>query len=244
MKKCFALIAMASLLFACGDNSDKGGSKNEGPNVAPDFESLITIDGDFSDWDALDASKVATAELAPLPVGDDALLKVKVYADEVFLSVYLEFDEMAIAERSAVPFHVYLNADNDPTTGGGEEHWSDVDAEYLLEGFIMENEEFCSYDPWIFAWHGMPNVVDWDWGTEDEAILQGGGGAGKGAGVGNAYELQVIRDMVPGPWHDTTFTVGFDIQQNWSTVGHLPIETMTDENMDGVTTKLVVTIDK
>ena len=241
---------MAAMLFACGEKPDN--KPNGGGNEDPVFESKITVDGDFSDWASLDASKVSVAELPELPVKYDGLTLVKAYADEMFLNIYFEFDEAVIVDKSWTPFHVYLNADGDETTGGGDALWAPYCAEWMLEGIVFADGNFNSWDPGVFPWGGEPNTSGWEWHPVDVpadeehnwgAIITENNGVASGAGAGNAYEIQIVREMVPATWADT-FTCGFDIQQNWSTAGALPILTATDENPDGATTMMVVTIDK
>jgi hypothetical protein len=41
-----------------------------------------------------------------------------------------------------------------------------------------------------------------------------------------------------------TFTLGFDIQSNWSTVGILPNAACTDDNPNGLAPKMKVTVVK
>ena len=253
MKKFFAIAAMAAMLIACGEKENDETNKKPGPDDGPDFESLITVDGDFSDWAALDASKVVVAELPELPVKHDGLTVVKVYADQMFLNVYLEFDEVVIADRNSAPFHMYINADGSETTGGGDALWAPACSEWLLEGNLFDGAgNFGSYDPGVFPWGGEVGATGWEWHpvgvpADEEhnwgAIITEGNGVASGAGAGNAYEIQVVREMFPAQWADT-FTISFDIQQNWSTVGALPILTATDENPEGATTQMVVTIDK
>ena len=257
MKKLFAIVAMAAMLFACGEKPDNNNNNNNNNNDDDVFESLITVDGDFSDWAGLDASKVSVAELPALPVKYDALTLVKVYADEMFLNVYFEFDDAVVADKSWVPFHMYINADGNETTGGGDALWAPYCAEWLLETSIFSEGAFMSYDPAVFPWDeasasAAGEEYGWYWKVEgaagDEtdnwgALIGEGNGVGTGAGAGNAYEIQIIREMIPAQWADT-FTISFDIQQDWSTAGALPILTATDENPDGATTQMVVTIDK
>ena len=252
MKKLFAIVAMAAMLFACGEKPE-GGNNNNGNSEEPVFESLITVDGDFSDWAGLDASKVSVATRPDGAVKHDGLVCVKAYADELYLNVYFEFDEIVIANRNSAPFHVYLNADGDETTGGGDALWAPYCAEWMLEGNIFDGAGgFGSWDPGVFPWGGEPNTSGWEWhpvGVPADAehnwgaIITEGNGVASGAGAGNAYEIQIMREMVPATWADT-FTCGFDIQQDWTTVGALPILNATDENPEGATTMMVVTIDK
>jgi hypothetical protein len=46
------------------------------------------------------------------------------------------------------------------------------------------------------------------------------------------------------PLNDSEFGIGFDIQQNWSSVGILPIGPDTEENPGGHVAKLKVKINK
>ena len=243
---------MAAMLFACGEPDNNNNNNNNNNNEDPAFVSPITVDGDFSDWAGLDASKVSVATRPDGAVKYDGLVCVKAYADELFLNIYLEFDDLVIADRAWVPFHVYLNADGDETTGGGDALWAPYCAEWMLEGSLFSEGEFQSWDPGVFPWGGEPNTSGWEWHpvgvpADEEhnwgAIITEGNNVASGAGAGNAYEIQIMREMVPATWADT-FTCGFDIQQDWSTAGALPILNATDENPDGATTMMVVTIDK
>ena len=122
-----------------------------------------------------------------------------------------------------------MNADNSASTGGDSQQFSDKDAEWLLETSIT------SYDPALFKWWGEVGADGWLWMEEGEhdssdnwgAIIGEGSGIGMSAGNLNAngkgaYEIQIIRDMLSGVEFADTFTIGFDIQVDWSTVGLLP----------------------
>ena len=243
MKKFFALAAVAAMFIACGpkeENKPNGGENNGGNTEEPAFVSPIKVDGSFEDWAGLDASKVASCVKPEGLVKHDGLVSMKVYADAMNINVYFEFDDVVIADKSSVPVHFYINADNDASTGGGDSIWFDLDEEWLLEGWIFSEGAFCSYDPGVYPWAGEVGVADWAWG---ESVLPDGSNVSSGAGNGNAYELQIVREMLPFELADT-FTIGMDIQQNWDSVGYLPCDVMTDENTEGATYKLVVTVDK
>lgn len=246
MKKIFTIVAMAAMLMACGGNEEdpqnKPGNK-PGPGDEVQYEAPIKADGNFADWDALDASKVSVATLPEGLVKYDGLTTLKVYADEMYVYAYIEFDDVVIADKKEVPFHFYLNADNSDATGGGDDIWTDCDAEWLFEGFIFEGGEFCSYDPSIYDWRGEVGVADWAWAPEEEVTLPSGSGVSSGAGSGNAYEFAIMREMLPFELEDT-FTLGVDIQQDWNSVGMLPCGVITDEDSLGTATKLVVNVDK
>jgi hypothetical protein len=104
MKKFFAIAAMAAMLIACGDNKEDNKPNNGGDPVEPEFVSLITIDGDMSDWATLDATKVVEATCAEGDVKHGELKKVKIYADELYINVYFE----AAEPEADVPYHIDL----------------------------------------------------------------------------------------------------------------------------------------
>ena len=131
MKKVFAFMAIAATILAvsCKKNDPKPGP---GPDPEdpedPEYVMPITIDGDFSDWAKLDASKMVVAQSAE-GATKEALKVVKVYADEFFVFVYFEWDKDQISyepDVEHVPFHVYINGDNDFTTGGYADQWADA----------------------------------------------------------------------------------------------------------------------
>ena len=255
MKKFFALAAIFAatmMSFSSCEKTPVQGGEQGGDTPAdvcpdcqknpcecePEYVSPITIDGDFSDWAGLDASKVSVAT-CNADAKWTALKTVKVYADAVYVNVYFEFDADELADLSSVPFHVYINEDasaaagNDQFLGQGGQDW-------LLEGFVFSEGAFCSYDPYLFSYDGAEDTVEWAY-TE---ILPENSGIGSGAGAGNAYEFSLMREMLMGVNLADTFTVGFDIQQSWNSVGVLPNTAISDDNANGSVEMLVVNVVK
>lgn len=236
MKKIFALLAIASMvLVACNKDDDnkkknEGGDDNEVEYVAP-----IDIDGSFSDWAKLDASKVATATL-PEGAAKEALKVLKVYADELYIYLYFEWDTELIEyapDVEHVPFHIYLNSDGDATTGGFSDQWSDACIDFLAEGFLTDGTNIAPYEAGCFSWGGDPNGSGWAWNE-----LESGNGLFTGAGVVGKYEISICRELFPMGKIADNFSIGVDIQQSWDSVGILPI------GAEGYTTSLAVTTDK
>ena len=196
------------------------------------YRLTIQIDGDFSDWDALDNNIVSTAQCAA-NAQRDALKKVKVCADEEYVYVYFEWDPDMISHEpdvEHVPFQCLLNTDGNTSTGGFSDWFSDACTDVLLEGDIYpDGAEIGSYDPGAFSWVGEPNGSGWMW--EDlgaENLCQG-------AGVEGKYELWIDRAAMAAlgfPIADV-FSIGFDIQQYWDPVGILPNANPTDDNPSG-----------
>lgn len=237
MKKVFYLFAIAAMVaVACSkddDNNNGGGGSKDNKK----YEQPIQIDGDFSDWAKLDASKVATAKNAGEDARHTALKTLKVYADEYFVFVYFEIDEDQIADREWVPFHLYIDGDGSDATGGFGDQWTDASVDVLTEGAVFADDAWCNYDPGAHKWTGEVNGTGWTW----EEIVPEGSGLCQGAGKGNAYELLFMREMYPMGKLADNFKIGVDIQQNWDSVGVLPNLECTDENPNGLAPMLKVT---
>ncbi len=224
MKKIYAM--MAILATVCAVSCNKGGSddpvkpENKEKYVAP-----IEIDGQFEDWAKLDATKIASAQCDP-DATKTALKLVKVYADKEFIYVYFEWDkdQIAFSADENVPFHMYINCDGKTDTGGYGDQWSDACIDAMTEGALYPSGVIGSYDAGVYKWYGDVNGTGWKWGPQegvDEPILAAGSGLFKGAGVEGKYELYIIRGLFPINIADN-FSIGFDIQQNWDSVGVLP----------------------
>ena len=248
MKKVFYFMAILATVAAVSCKKDDNSSKKENKDTnEPEVEYVapIAIDGTFDDWAKLPAANVASATCNP-DASDTALKLVKVYADEVFVFVYIEWDKEQITYESGVehvPFHMYINGDGKSDTGGYSDQWSDACSDLLLEGFLYDENGIASYDPGAYAWIGETNAAGWGWEPDGENVLASGSGLCKGAGVEGKYEIQLTRELYPLGKLADTFSIGFDIQQAWSTVGLLPNGAATEDNPAGTVPSLqVVTV--
>lgn len=204
---------------------------DEEPEPDPSELLPIKIDADFSDWDALDASKVAETVCAE-DAKWKALKKMRVYANDDYIWMYFELDESMLKTDAGAVLNVFFNADNDPSTGGnplGEHLGNDVD--YMLQGYCYQPGGYSSWSPTFWQYSGKVGAVEWKWDNISAS------GIGSGSGKAGKYELQIMRLMMDVPFADT-FTVGVDLQQNWISSGVLP------NAKGGAAEKLAVTIDK
>jgi len=240
MKKIFVLMAIAATMLAVSCKKSGPDTPGPKPDDKPNYTAPIKIDGSFEDWAKLDATKVATATCDP-EATKTALKVVKVYADEVFVFIYFEWDKDQISfypptnpadpdSGEGVPFHIYINGDGKTTTGGFADQWSDAATDVLFEGKLYpDGTNLASYDPEVCNWTGEVNGEGWSWGSLGDLS-----GICAGAGVEGKYELSIIRELYPIGKLADTFSIGFDIQQNWDSVGILP-NGHVEEGVEGST---------
>ena len=247
MKKFMTIAAMfaavmVSFSSCTKDDKPQGGNETvtcpdcgeaEEDCTCNDFQAAIQIDGDFADWAAVTPVSATCNPDAKYT----ALTTLKVYTDEMYIHVYFEFSEDEIVDRAWVPFHVYINADNN-TEGCGDDQWiGQGGQDFLMEGAVLADDAFCSYNPGLFTYAGVDlTTVEWAW-TE---VLPEGSGIASGAGAGNKYELSIMKEMVPGMELAETFGLGVDIQQSWNSVGVLPNTAIADDNANGAVPMLQV----
>lgn len=252
-----ALMCAATLAFvACGPK-DKPGKEDPKEPEEPEFVSPISVtDGTAADWDNLPAQYVVSATCDPNCSKWQGLKSVKVYADQMCLNVLAEINMDVVADLSWVPFHMYINADNSAATGGYGDEFADADIEVLLEGGIFSEGAPISYNPAVFNWYGEVGGTGWVWSdptvTHDESDLWGAlvGEGGLPAGISasqligtNMVEFQIIREGVPVTWAADEFSIGFDVQQAWSSCGVLPNAADAEDGSAVLGKKLVVKVD-
>lgn len=261
----FALICAAAMSFAactcseCGKKPCVCGQEEvcpecgENPCVCPDeyVNPISLTDGSLADWDALPAAFVATTTHAE-GASMDGLKSVKVYADEMYINLLVEVNDDVITDRAWTPFHVYLNADNNSATGGFGDQWTTADVDVMLETAIFADGA-AQYNPAVFKWWGADGESGWLWtdpnGVADETngwgalIPEGTMPIGNAQMVNGKIEIQLMWELIPANWADK-FTVGFDIQQSWTSCGILPNAADAEDGSEVLAEKLEVTFNK
>ena len=154
----------------------------------------------------------------------DALKSVKVFADDIYVNLLVEWDPELVTDLTSVPFHVYWNVDGDAETGGYGDQWLEpYNIDVLMEGvFFAEETEGdggkpCAYEPGMYAYGAAYNTNEWNW---SELTAAGTFCFSQHLGD-NKMEIQFLRELIPASWGEA-FTIGFDIQQSWTSVGVLP----------------------
>lgn len=239
----FALMCAAALAFvACDKKGEPTPTPTPDPEPeVPEFVSKIsTSDKSAADWDKLPAEYVFTTTSAANPVENRSALKsVKVYNDQMYLNLLVEWDAAKVTDLSWVSFHIYIDADNSDKTGGYADEFAVGSVDVLLETAILSKGDdgvlASNYNPAVFKWWGEVGASGWEnWhdpalGPEPGAEVKWGALVGEGdLPIGtsqiisdNMVEIQILRELIPVAI-ENEFKIGFDIQQDWKSVGVLP----------------------
>ena len=253
---CAALVACVACKQTTTEVEDLCEVCGENPCVCEDEKEYVNpislTDGSLADWDKLDAKFVATTTHTE-GASMDGLKSVKVYADEMYINLLVEVNDDVVVDRAWTPFHVYFNADNDATTGGFGDQWLTADVDVMLETAIFADGA-AQYNPAVFKWWGGNGESGWLWtdpnGVADETngwgaeVPEGSMPIGTAQAVeGGKIEIQLMWELIPAKWADK-FTVGFDIQQSWNSVGILPNAADAEDGSEVLAEKLEVTFNK
>lgn len=227
---------------------------------AAEVPEISVKDNSLADWDALPAEYVVSAA-CPDGASMLGLKSVKVYATAMYISILVEPNMDDITDLSWVPFHVYIDADNSDATGGYGDEFADANCDILCETGLWAEGEPYNYNPGVYRWWGPVGEDGWDYWTDPSTthdasdfwgaiIGEGQLPVGASEYVDGKFEIQLLRELlatVPASgftMNESEFGIGFDIQQNWSSVGILPIGEETEENPGGHVAKLKVKINK
>ena len=198
------------------------------------YSPISVTDGTAADWDALPAEYVAFATHTE-GCSYDGLKSVKVYCDDNYLNILVEVNLDVVTDREWTPFHIFLNADNSALTGGDYDIFSDADSEWMFETAIYQGGDVVTYNPAVFKWWGEVGGNGWQW-TDPSSEHYAGDCWGaivcenSDPAVGDAQmvdgdlskvEIQILKERIPVYWANE-FTIGVEIEQSWSDVGHLP----------------------
>jgi len=216
------------------------------------FAQFISVeDKSIADWEGLPEEFVFETQCpedAVLP----ALKSAKVFADEMYIYALVEPDMNLITDKEWTPFHVYINTDNSDATGGYRDEFIDANADILFESAVFANDKPFSYNPAVFKWWGEVGGEGWMWVNPDvehdaddfwgAIVGEGELPIGKSQFVDGKIEMQFLRELVPAEWNKDEFGIGFDIMQNWNSVGILPISSPDELNPNGLAHKLQVKV--
>lgn len=245
MKKIFAFLAIAAMCFvSCskdnGNDNKKKHNDDENNDEEQVYKAPITIDGEFADWAALDATKVAKATSDPASPWN-AVKEIRVYADEMYVFYYIEYDSAQIGDLLAagktpdkedhdgLPIRLNLNTDGEFTSGYTSYSLDGYD--FIIEGSLAQAGEWVEFDGTLHQ-----RIGSW------VELLAPGNGLCTGAGKDNKYEIQLTREVfnsaalgstVPMPMGET-FQAGIRFYTNtWAELGNMPDGAVTEDNTGG-----------
>ena len=217
---------------------------------------IVVNDNSILDWNYLNAEYVATTE-CPADATLDALKMAKVYADEEYINILVEYNPQKLRDRDYTPFWIFMNTDNNDATGGYSDVFLDANADILLEGGIFSDGKPYNYNPAVYKWWGEVGGSGWQWVDSDAPIdesdcwgaiiCDGELPIGNSQIINDKYiEIQLRRKLIPVEtgWNSSKFSIGFVVLKEWDPIGILPVSSPTDNNPSGYAKKLEVIFDK
>ncbi len=238
------VVAMAS----CTDPND------DGPTVGQTDREIISVtDSSLLDWENIPEGYLFETTCAP-NASMNGLKSVKVYANKRYIYLLVEVNDEVIIKRKYTPFYIFVNADNNTATGGYGDQWITADVDFMMEGGIFIDGENGPYNPLVYKWWGEDGENGWQWFNPSvETLGEEGWGPffqsdliplGFSQIVDGKVEIQLQYKLIPLPFDDEAFTIGFAVQEEWVDAGILP---NADDAADGsqvLAEKLQVLIDK
>lgn len=174
---------------------------------------LITLDGKFDDWSQVSSDKVASATLAD-SAALTALKEIKFCADDNFIYFYMKVDTTDVN-----PVDIFLNTDNNATTGASSWLFADAGVDYLMEGMIHSN-----LDVEVFKHDDTAGADSWTWNS----VVAAGSGVITISDIKTVsgkvveFEGRIVREMIPATLQDNLKIGVFVSKNNWSEAGALP----------------------
>ncbi len=245
MKKIMTMLAMTAAILAVSCNKDPKNNKDpKDKEEEEEYVAPIIVDGDTADWAKLDASKVQSCSLKSADTFAYPEIKsAKVYADELYVYVYMEFNKDVLEPTADSHFALYINGDNNTATGGYAGQWDQGETpclDVLVMGtyFTPDDGYIKNLNCEVYHWNGAP-TDGWAW--EDVEVSD----FAEGVCTSKGMEFAFTRDLYPaGNWEDE-FTMGFQLQTNgWDATGVLPNDDPTEENQSGYGKLLKVIVNK
>ncbi len=170
----------------------------------------ITIDGTFSDWDAVEPFYSGFGEAS------GSLTEAKVTTDAAGSKLYIYVKGDLSAANHVL--QVLIDADGDPTTGWQTENLATNGAEYQFEYYIHGN--------WagVYSWNSDPANQAWPW-IDDITSDPDNGDITESSGVVGDAEIEFVIEtsLMKNPVPADEIGIYFWAQStDWNQVGQLP----------------------
>ena len=204
----------------------------------------ITIDGDFSDWAAMDETKVKVSRNDPDSPWE-GVLELRVYADAENVFYYIKFDSESLEDAFALDpndMHLRLCINTDDEFDSGYQSYFLEGYDFIIEGTFAEGGAFVDFDGTLHQ-----RFSSWKSLLEPENDLV----CGKGAGC----EYEIAMDIAkfneaantsddPKPMGDS-FQTGVRFYYNgWQEFSNIPNSSLEEEAGNGWGYLMRITLDK
>lgn len=238
MKKVFvtilSVLAVASMVCSCKkDNKNQGGKNNGGGEETTE---VITIDGKFTDWDAL--KDVAVSEVPEVATERCNMLLMKGTADSDNIYLYFEYqlaeDEEGNLQKDA-PFDIFFDADGNSSTGFISWIWSnegcgwdylcETEGGILKDGAIANLSDMNIYRADTYTDAAGVQIDGWDTGAVQTKLdlkdfAEAAGTVKNGIAM---FEVSILRSVINANKKGSV-GVGITISDaGWNTMGVLPL---------------------
>lgn len=244
-----ALMCIATIMMvACNDKKDEPSRSTTGDDGGDDTEYVSPIsvkDKSIADWDELDQTKIAVTTAPANPLWDGVHM-IKVYADEVYINWIMVFDPAKyVKHRDVDVMHVFMDIDNNSSTGGYFDLFADACADLMFEGpLYTATGSPVNYTPSVSNWNGEPNGEDWKNWKQVAASIKG-----ESQFVNDStIEARLMIANIPGnsKFAKDGFGFGATLTQNFepAAVGYLPQGNTEDGALLGRSNMLFVKFDK
>ena len=246
------------------ENPNKPGEPDDPINEPEEPAAIVTIDGKFDDWAAI--NNAAVANIVPENKGwmqadnqrIDALNTLKVVADGSYIYLYIEcdttveyqggtsWDGSELGKAFAGPVDIYIDADGNETSGGIYWTWSPLGWEYLIEAASAFSTEGDIADAATFEFTGEDQTDIWAVNPPArEYVSRDGLFTGKSVKDGNIMKVEIalVRAFLPKINGNKINIAVLAQSTNWTLHGLLPqVKQETASLGDGTCAALSVTL--
>ncbi|MFR9522979.1 MAG: GLUG motif-containing protein [Rikenellaceae bacterium] len=178
--------------------------------------SLIELDGDFSDWDAVSADALATASMDGYTSGYPDLLEMKFCADETYIYTYFKIE----TANNNHELLIFINSTGDAADGYSSWMWDgSLYADYMIISTASGNY---ADDAALYAFDTADTSLQWSWiwtGVTGNSLYSISDVVTDGTIV--EFEGRIVRDSMTGLGDEIEVGVMID-DNNWATIGVLP----------------------